>query len=230
MKGRLIGALWIIAALALAYFAFDGQYFFVLVWFALAMAYAEIYVVTDANPWRMTPYDGKFKNIHMFQSCILVFAAVEAWFVNLDEIVMIILVCVLSDVGAFTVGKLIGKHKVTFLRQISPNKTYEGYIGGIIAPLFALLLGPALFGVEPTLPLLIWVIMGGLAAEIGDLLGSATKRCLGMKDSNEELIKYGVFRILEHPVKGHGGYLDRVDSLAFGLSAYAIIKLVASLL
>lgn len=230
MKGRLIGALWIIAALLAAYMIDGGRYFFLLIWFCMAMAYGEIYAVSDINPWRMRPYMDKLKYVHVVEGAILAAAVIAAWFLSRDEFVMVIMVCVLSDVGAFAVGKLFGKHKVAALKQISPNKTYEGYIGGVIFPLMAIILAPAIFGVYLNGSLIVFAFCGGLVAEIGDLLGSATKRRLGMKDSNEELMNYKFWRILEYPLKGHGGYLDRVDSLALGLVAYGIIKVVASLL
>jgi predicted CDP-diglyceride synthetase/phosphatidate cytidylyltransferase len=51
-----------------------------------------------------------------------------------------------------------------------------------------------------------------------------------MKDSNEVLIKHRFFRVLEYPMIGHGGYLDRLDSLSLSLFGYAIIRNLASLL
>ncbi len=229
MKGRLIGALWIIAALAIGYFVWEGALFSALLFFCLLMALGEIVAITDYNPWRMRPYVGKLKQIHLLQAIVLGIAMINVWFLGRDELTLIIIVCVLSDVGAFTVGKTIGQHKVRFLRQVSPNKTWEGYIGGIIFALFAVPLAPALFGIDLSPINLGFILCGGLVAELGDLLGSACKRRLGVKDSNEELINYPFFRILEYSVKGHGGYLDRVDSLALGLVVYAIIKYVASL-
>ena len=229
MKGRLIGALWIIAALAIGYFAWGGALFSALLFFCLLMALGEIIAITDYNPWRMRPYMGKLKQIHLLQTIVLCVAMINVWFFSRDELTLVIIVCVLSDVGAFTVGKTIGKHKVRFLRQVSPNKTWEGYVGGIVFALFAIPLAPALFGIDLTPVAITFILCGGLVAELGDLLGSACKRRLGIKDSNEELMYYPFFRILEYPVKGHGGYLDRVDSLALGLVVFAIIKYVASL-
>ena len=230
MKGRLIGALWIIAALLIGYFAWDGALFSALLFFCLLMAVGEVIAVSDYNPWRMRPFMGKLRHIHIVQALVLCIAMLEVWRFSRDELTLVILVCVLSDVGAFVVGKTIGRHKVKFLRQISPNKTWEGYIGGIVFALFAIVLAPAIFGIELNAATISFIICGGLIAEIGDLLGSACKRRLGIKDSNEELMNYPFFRILEYPVKGHGGYLDRVDSLALGLVAFAIIRYVASLL
>ena len=230
MKGRLIGALWIIAALLIGYFAWDGVLLPFLLFFCLVMAFGEIVAISDYNPWRMRPLMGKLKQIHVVQAAVLCFAMLEIWFMNRKEMALVILVCVLADLGAFTIGKSIGKHKVGFLRQVSPNKTWEGYLGGYIFALFAIVLAPAFFDIELNHTVIWFIVAGGLVAEIGDLLGSACKRRLGIKDSNEELMCYPFFRILEYPVKGHGGYLDRVDSLALGLVVFAIIKYVASLL
>ena len=71
MKGRLIGALWIIAALLAAYMIDGGRYFFLLIWFCMAMAYGEIYAVSDINPWRMRPYMDKLKYVRVVEGAIL---------------------------------------------------------------------------------------------------------------------------------------------------------------
>lgn len=230
MKGRLIGALWIIAALLIGYFAWDGALLPFLLFFCFMMAMGEIIAVSDYNPWRMRPFMGKLKQIHVVQAVVLCLAMFQIWFMDRSEMALVIIVCVLSDIGGFTVGKMIGKHKVGFLRQVSPNKTWEGYLGGYIFALFAIVLAPAFIGIKLNPAEICFILVGGLVAEVGDLLGSASKRRLGVKDSNEELMNYPFFRILEYPIKGHGGYLDRVDSLALGLVVFAIIKYVASLL
>ena len=104
-----------------------------------------------------------------------------------------------SDVLQYVFGKLFGKHKVA--PKISPSKTWEGLIGGIIS---ASLLGAALFWLTPFTPL-----QAGLMAALscvmgffGGLVASAIKRDRGVKD-------WG------HMIEGHGGMLDRADSLVF---------------
>jgi CDP-diglyceride synthetase len=76
---------------------------------------------------------------------------------------------------------------------------------------------------EITAALLIYLLISGPIAEIGDLLDSATKRELGIKDSGEVLWNVPLIRWVEYPLKGMGGYLDRVDSISLGIVLFTII-------
>ncbi|HKO25015.1 MAG TPA: phosphatidate cytidylyltransferase [Chloroflexota bacterium] len=105
----------------------------------------------------------------------------------------------LSDVGAFTVGKTFGRHKMA--PRLSPNKTWEGGVGNLLgasvgvvlfAPVLPVLLRPALLVLLP--PVI------ALGAVWGDLLESSIKREFGVKDAGTWL-------------PGFGGLLDRIDSL-----------------
>ena len=114
-------------------------------------------------------------------------------------LLMVALATALSDVGAFTVGKLIGKHRLSPV--VSPNKTWEGVIGNVLGAglgtwLLAFALPPAMpLGLILALPVIIAV-----GAVWGDLLESLIKRELGVKDAGAWL-------------PGFGGLLDRADSL-----------------
>ncbi len=102
-------------------------------------------------------------------------------------------------VGMLT-GKTIGNHK--FLPKLSPKKSIEGVIGGIIgAGLIALLFGN-IFMPEVKWYLSLIAAIGGIIAQIGDLAASAIKRNKGIKD-------YGKL------IPGHGGVMDRFDSMIF---------------
>jgi len=103
------------------------------------------------------------------------------------------------DTGAYMVGRQIGRHK--FLTHISPSKSIEGVVGGLIATtvvtsLMLAGLGQAWAGGLVLGPLL------GLAAQAGDLAESMLKRAAGAKDSGTL-------------IPGHGGILDRIDSFLF---------------
>ena len=229
LKGRLIGALWMIVALLGTYFAFDGKYFNFLILFCLFMAWTEESVAEFDNRRPRGP--DKLKSFPELQAIVLMMAMLCVISIRPNEIGYLIIVCALSDVGAFMVGMLIGKHKVSFLKEISPKKSWEGYVAGVIFPVLAIWLVPLILRVELERSMLYYLAIGGLMAEIGDLLGSATKRALKMKDSNEALLgAYPYFRVLEYPVIGHGGYLDRLDSLSLSLFGYAVIRTLASLL
>jgi len=108
------------------------------------------------------------------------------------------------DTGAFLTGKSIGRHKL--VPRLSPNKTVEGAIGGLLfATLGSLIYGGILTacGFEVNyFRLTVYSFCGGIACELGDLSFSAVKRFCGVKD-------YG------NILPGHGGILDRFDSMYF---------------
>ncbi len=108
----------------------------------------------------------------------------------------------LSDTGAFCVGSLMGRHKL--FERISPKKSWEGFFGGLLfclaASAFFYFYGNGVFGY-----LNLWQLLGMGAVVCvfgtwGDLVESLIKRSLGVKDSGSLL-------------PGHGGILDRIDSL-----------------
>lgn len=105
-----------------------------------------------------------------------------------------------NDVAQFVWGKMLGKHKI--IPKVSPNKTWEGFFGGVLTTtLFSVLLS----GVLTPLSLEFAIIAGLListAGFIGDVTISALKRDIGVKDSGSLL-------------PGHGGILDRIDSLTY---------------
>lgn len=104
-----------------------------------------------------------------------------------------------TDTGAYVVGTRLGKRK--FFPRISPKKTWEGAVGGwVAAPLTLLALG-AVFQL-PLAPCAWLGLLIGIAATFGDLAESLLKRQTNVKDSS-------------NLVPGHGGVLDRLDSLLF---------------
>ena len=114
-----------------------------------------------------------------------------------------------SDSGAYFVGKSMGRHKLC--PHISPGKTIEGFVGGIVsASLGAVLIGLILFPELSALTMALWAIPLSILGVAGDLSESIIKRATGTKDSG---------RILP----GHGGLLDRADSLFFCAPAFYYI-------
>jgi phosphatidate cytidylyltransferase len=118
---------------------------------------------------------------------------------NAKLLLYLIVVVQLSDVLQYVFGKTLGRHKI--VPKVSPNKTWEGTVGGIAT---ATLIGTALWWVTPFSP---WEAAGialviNLAGFAGGLCMSAIKRDRGIKD-------FGSL------IQGHGGVLDRIDSLCF---------------
>ena len=112
----------------------------------------------------------------------------------------------LTDAGAYFVGVFFGKHKG--ITRVSPNKSLEGYAGGILfGGLFMLLYGAILHQFGGNFPLMVvYGLVGSAITELGDLSFSLIKRQYGIKD-------YG------NVIPGHGGMLDRFDSMTFAAPA-----------
>ena len=116
-------------------------------------------------------------------------------------IIMMLLLVVASDSGAYFVGRSLGRVKL--LPRVSPKKTVEGAIGGLAACIVAaFILRPLLAAQWSAGAAVIMAVAVGVLAQFGDLAGSAFKRVAGVKDSG------WIF-------PGHGGLLDRTCSLVF---------------
>ena len=130
--------------------------------------------------------------------------------------VLMILVVVTADVGAYFSGKTWGKHKLAL--EVSPKKTWEGFWGGMTA---CLLLAIALWSLLPdeSSHISLWAVMAvvlttAMASVVGDLTVSMVKRESGAKDSGSLL-------------PGHGGVLDRLDSISGAAPVFALGLLLA---
>ncbi len=107
----------------------------------------------------------------------------------------------IGDSGAYYVGSRLGRHKMS--PRVSPNKTWEGLAGGTIATLAAAAVINLVFAIPlPWIHLIAVAVILAVAAPLGDLVESQFKRDTGIKDSSTL-------------IPGHGGFLDRTDSLLY---------------
>jgi len=119
---------------------------------------------------------------------------------GLGWLLAVILTVVVTDVAALLVGMRFGRHP--FLPAISPKKTVEGAAGGFLAAvLVMLLLGVTMLHLAPYHAVALGILVG-VMAELGDLVESQMKRLAEVKDSS-------------NLIPGHGGVLDRLDSVLF---------------
>lgn len=103
-----------------------------------------------------------------------------------------------NDTGAYLVGSALGRHPL--FKRISPKKSWEGFAGGIVLTLIVAQLLPGWLGVTGTAGWMVIALIVSVAGTLGDLLESMLKRSLGLKDSGTVM-------------PGHGGFLDRFDSV-----------------
>lgn len=125
----------------------------------------------------------------------------------------------INDTGAFLVGSLMGKHRL--YERLSPKKSWEGFFGGLIlVMLVSVILGNTGFtesclgafiyyGIGPAETVFILPVVAVVFATFGDLFESMLKRSVGAKDSGKL-------------IPGHGGLLDRIDSMLFVMPAAAM--------
>ena len=110
------------------------------------------------------------------------------------------------DIFSYLVGKFFGKHK---LIKISPNKTIEGFLGGLLLSLFLSLILAFYLGINLDIYIILFVVIIILSSFIGDIIESYFKRKNNLKDSSEL-------------IPGHGGVFDRFDSFLFSIIFYSI--------
>lgn len=144
-----------------------------------------------------------------------------AFGLSLPEQFLVVGAAVASDTGGYYVGSLFGKHKLWV--RISPKKSWEGSLGGLLFCILVTIMIGFLYlspGVEtdgllpPASVLARWALLGillNLAAQCGDFFESALKRSRNVKDSSAIL-------------PGHGGILDRIDSILFTVAVYTLVK------
>lgn len=123
-----------------------------------------------------------------------------------------LLIVWLTDTGAYLIGRAFGKNKLW--PRISPNKTIEGSVGGLLSAVALAIFFSLMNYVEVgVLPLVIYTVVLSAFGQMGDLVESALKRHFDVKDSGSIL-------------PGHGGILDRFDSFIFVLPLMNILPII----
>ncbi len=127
-----------------------------------------------------------------------------------------LLIAWLADTGGYFVGRAYGKHSLAV--RVSPKKTWEGFWGGLVTVFILAILGslflPLLHGVQRYYFVGL-VVIAGLFSVLGDLTVSLLKRQVGVKDSGQL-------------IPGHGGILDRLDSISAVVTVFALGILLIS--
>lgn len=196
----LLGSITYIGGFASASYGIEAEWLLLLIPVVIAVFICELYRKKN-TPFLNIAYS-LFSSIYIVLPFVFL---VQLGFVNSNSynyVLPLVFFCMIwmNDTGAYVVGVSIGKRRL--FPRISPKKSWEGFIGGVV---FTLLLGYGLSFFIPTLELIDLLVMASvisLFGTLGDLSESMFKRSLGIKDSSNLL-------------PGHGGILDRFDALTF---------------
>ena len=131
--------------------------------------------------------------------------------IDFDKIIFLnfnlfILIVISFDIFSYIIGKNFGKNNFT---KISPNKTYEGLLGGALSSICLSLLFSYIFEILINIELIFYIFLIILSSFIGDMIESFFKRKNNLKNSSEF-------------IPGHGGVFDRFDSFLFSIIIYSI--------
>ena len=163
-------------------------------WIVLAPRRGSTWLAGIAGIWALAPTWIALSRLYLQSERgpeLVIFVLVLAW---------------AADIGAYFAGRRFGRLRLA--PTVSPNKTWEGVIGGLVAGVLVAFAGRAWFDL-PTLAFVSLCIAAVLVSVVGDLLESMFKRQRGLKDSGSLL-------------PGHGGVLDRIDSLTSSVPLLAL--------
>ena len=139
----------------------------------------------------------------VYFSLVVIYFINQSFEVNKFKVLFLLIICISSDIGGYTFGKIIGGKKLT---KISPKKTYSGLVGSLV---LSVIFG-YLFYISSTdlilinLNIFLFIILISILSQAGDLLISYFKRKAKVKDTGSFL-------------PGHGGVLDRIDGILLAL-------------
>ena len=151
-----------------------------------------------------------FGIVFLFLSFFSAFVVRES--IGLYFFLLILVICIFTDIGGYLFGKTFKGPKLT---KISPNKTYSGVFGSFLISIFASYIFMKFYEVEVLFTdktFILLVILISLVSQLGDLIISYFKRKTGVKNTGNIL-------------PGHGGLLDRIDGLIFVLPVVYLVSL-----
>ncbi|WP_299159715.1 phosphatidate cytidylyltransferase [uncultured Tenacibaculum sp.] len=200
---NLIPYVFLIAIIFLSITKITFFYTSPLIAFSLIGLFWLLYLLISTKPIKYNSFGEKLL-MHIIYLVLPFFFLIKLPFINNSYvpniIIYIILIIWTNDSFAYLVGKNFGKHKL--FKSVSPKKTIEGFIGGLIFSVFAGFLIAKFSNVFSILDWIIIAIIVSIFGSLGDLVESKFKRQAKVKDSGTIM-------------PGHGGLLDRLDSLFF---------------
>ena len=216
-KARLLTGIALAIIVIVSLFTENAIVFRILFSAAGLMAGFELYLAHRSSVYRGIPM--RDDRVLVFEY-IALFTAVYAigCYLSRIEIVLVLLGAISADIFAYFAGSALHDRffKTRPFPKTSPKKSWEGILGGYVGCVLTLLIAIEAFGVSYNLPVIIFITTCPIVSIFGDWLASFCKRFLKIKDSSDCVEASGLIlaRNLEKLMTGHGGYLDRVDSIS----------------
>ncbi len=186
------------------------------VWWVFALflifCYSQLNGRMDEKPWIKS-----FIGLMVLVPCWLGFAYLHGLKKGPDAVMFVLLIVWAMDSCAYFAGKMWGRHKLA--KTVSPGKTYEGVLGGLVGTVFICLFASWMLHITPAklLYVVLLAIVVAAMSVVGDLFESMLKRQANLKDSGSIL-------------PGHGGMLDRIDSLCAAVPIFALGAILLKLI
>ena len=162
------------------------------------------------------------------------FVAIYAigFYLSRPEIILVLLGAISTDSFAYFSGSALHDRffKTRPFPKTSPKKSWEGILGGCLGCVLTLLAAIEALGIGFSIPVIVFVTTCPIVSIFGDWLASFCKRFLKIKDSSDCIESSGLIlaRKLERLMNGHGGYLDRIDSISMVACLMFWIKLTTN--
>tara|TARA_B100001057_G_C22579702_1_gene844548 strand:- start:96 stop:719 length:624 start_codon:yes stop_codon:yes gene_type:complete len=195
----LFSILFILTYIFISYFNFNLIFYLFL--FVYLLIFIEIYLY--------------FKKYNLLPLLYTLISLIFFFFLKFDnenflDFSIFIFIVVVFDIFSYIIGKLLGKNKFI---KISPNKTIEGFVGGVIFSLFFTLILSYNFNLEININFVSYIVIIIIFAFTGDIIESFFKRKNNLKNSSQL-------------IPGHGGIFDRFDSFLFAIIFYSITNYI----
>ena len=193
---RIISSI-ILIALVLYFISMGSFYLFFLIIICFFVASYEWHKMVKRKTYRTVGYIFLSLSFYSFYK------------LSIENLIIIpLLICISTDIGGYIFGKIFKGPKLT---KISPNKTYAGMIGGYFLSILFFIIYFDYINQPVTVLLFITVIFISSISQIGDIVISYFKRLSNLKNTG-------------NIIPGHGGILDRIDGMLFGIPTFYLIQ------
>ena len=216
-KTRLTTGILLALVVILSLLTPNANLFRILFFAGGAMASFELFMAHRSQIYRGIPMRDDRILVLEYATIFIAIYAISCY-LSRYEVILVLLGAISADCFAYFAGSAMHDRffKTRPFPKTSPKKSWEGILGGYIGCVFTLLVAIEVMGIGFAIPVIVFITVCPIVSIFGDWLASFCKRFLKIKDSSDCIEASGLIlaRKLEKLMNGHGGYLDRIDSIS----------------